>query len=172
MDYYGAFEAASGTIAVETVKRNGTKKGEEIGWAYVKPIAADEHGENPIEALALDLLVPPGIENAGIRGVGSEMVRRASEAFKTQYQAVVGEWYKLSGYKSGGRSELSLNLSKYVEGRKQKLSPADSVRTTWTYRRVREIYGVDELEVTVRELQTDWDNLQEGQVIEAVMRPR
>lgn len=169
MDYFGLF-AESGSV-----KRGFVRRGTDpIGWAYVKPVPSSPDGANPIPSLALDFLVDPKIELAKIKGVGTKMFQLGSAHFATEYRAVVGEWYTLGGYASreAGRPAMSTNLAKYIEARKKHFSPEEAARETWTYNRVRELYGGLELDVKVRELEDIHNPPPDVQIIEVLMKPR
>jgi hypothetical protein len=146
-----------------------------VGLAYIKAVATTPTGEDPVEALGLDFLVSPTIEAVGVVGVGTQMMQIAAAHFHTEYQAVVGEWYtgKFYASKSGKREALSDNLKKYIDARKAGKSEEEAAKTTWTYRRVKEIYGGAELELRVRELVPDLDNLpSDAQIVEVLMKPK
>ena len=154
MEYYGVYREQA--IKVGNVRPGGTRP---VGEAWVEPKSIGD-GETPVEALALDFLVDPKIELAGVSGLGSRMFTLAADHFRTQYRAVAGEWYTLSGYasKATGRPAMSKNLVDYLAARKAGAGPEAAVRATWTYGRVRKMYGVD-LQVQVEELPgLDFDN--------------
>jgi len=169
MDYTGLF-AESGSVKVGIVKR-GT---DPIGWGYVKAVASGLGGSNPVQSLALDFLVPPSIELAKVKGVGTKMFRLAAAHFSTSYQAVVGEWYTLLGYAStaAGRPAMSANLASYIRARQGGASPIDAAKTTFTYKRVKEIYGGAELEVIVRELHDINNPPPNEKIVEVLMKPK
>ncbi len=171
IDYFGLHDFNNNFPKVARVPRAANNP-LALGLGYVKPI--DKDG-TPVPALGVDFLVPPAVEAAGIAGVGSAMMKIAAEHFKTQYEAVVGEWYTARFYASraGNRPPQSKNLTDYLAARKAGASPEEAAATTWTYRRVKEIYGGAELELQVRELVTDLDNLPpEAQIVEVLMKPR
>jgi hypothetical protein len=171
IDYFGLHDFNNNFPKVGRVPRAANNP-LALGLGYVKPI--DKDGD-PVPALGVDFLVPPAVEAAGIAGVGSAMMKIAAEHFKTQYEAVVGEWYTAKFYASraGNRPAQSKNLTDYLAARKANATPEDAVKTTWTYRRVKEIYGGAELELQVRELVPDLDNLPpEAQIVEVLMKPR
>jgi hypothetical protein len=170
MDYYGIFREQ--TIKVGRVRPGGIRP---IGLAWVQPKSVDT-GEEPVPALALDFLVDPKIEQAGVKGVGSRMFTLAAEHYKTQYQAVAGEWYTMSFYahRGTGRPPMSLNLKDYLAARKAGDSPQVAVTKTWTYRRVKQLYGGVELDVQVEERPNlDFDNPPvDAMIVECLMKPR
>ena len=171
IDYFGLHDFNNSFPKVGRVPRAANNP-LALGLGYVKPI--DQNGV-PVPALGVDFLVPPAVEAAGIAGVGSAMMKIAAEHFNTQYEAVVGEWYTARFYASraGNRPPQSKNLTDYLAARKAGASPEEAAAATWTYRRVKEIYGGAELELQVRELVTDLDNLPpEAQIVEVLMKPR
>ena len=146
-----------------------------VGMGYVKVVNADSSGDNPVKVLGLDFLVPESVEQAGIRGVGSEMMRIAAAHFQSQYEAVVGEWYTASWYatKSGSRPAMSKNLESYLAERRKGASPEDAAKKTWTYRRVQELYGGVELDVKVQEFVDIEKKLPpDEQIVQVVMKPK
>jgi hypothetical protein len=170
IDYFGVFKEQ--TIKVGTVRPGGMRP---IGYAQVEPKSVGT-GESPVPALTLDFIVDPKIEEAGVKGVGSKLFTIAAEHYKTQYQAVSGDWYTLQFYahKGTGRPGMSTNLVQYIEARRAGASPEAAVRATWTYSRVKKLYGDVELEVTVEELPNlDFDNLPaDERIVSCLMKPR
>jgi hypothetical protein len=174
LDYFGLHDFNNNFPKVGRVPR-GANNPLPLGLGYVKPIATGPNGEDPVPALGLDFLVPPAVEKARIVGVGSAMMKLASSHFDTQYEAVVGEWYTANFYasKTGNRPPQSKNLTDYLAARRAGLSEEEAAKTTWTYRRVKELYGGAELEVRARELVPDLDNLPaEAQIVEVLIKPR
>lgn len=152
--------------------QRGGKSGGALGEAYVKAVAVPPTAP-PVSALAFDLFVHPSIEKANIRGVGSDMFRMAAQHFRTDYEAIVGEWGRFHWYKQGERDELSVNLKAYIDARRREEAPEDAVRATWTYRRAREIYGGVELRIQVEELVPDILNPPPDRLaVRATIRPR
>jgi hypothetical protein len=170
MEYYGVFREQ--TIKVGNVRPGGVRA---IGEASVSPKSIGT-GETPVKALALDFLVDPKIELAGVKGLGSRMFMLAAQHFATQYQAIAGEWYTLEGYasKAAGRPAMSKNLVEYLAARKRGLLPEEAVRETWTYRRVKDLYGGAELQVQAEELAgLDLNNPPPNvRIIRCLMKPR
>jgi hypothetical protein len=129
-------------------------------------------GTDPIASLALDFLVPVNIESLGIKGVGVKMFDLAGQHFKTHYQAVVAEWYRLSFYASGKRPDMSANLVAYLAARR-KGDPKEVAATyTWTYRRIQALYGpTQKLKAQVTENILDINNVQPGEHVIALFKP-
>ena len=132
-------------------------------------------GDTPVPALFLDFLVSPKIELAGVQGVGSEMMKIAGAHYKTQYEAVSGDWYTMAFYKSKdtNRPAMSTNLVAYLSARKKGMSPELAVTKTWTYNRVKEMYGNVPLEVKVKEIDNlDFDHPPlDSQIVSCLIRP-
>ena len=170
MEYYGIFREQA--IKVGNVRPGGLRP---IGQGWVEPKSVGA-GDAPVPALALDFVVDPKIELAGVTGVGSRMFTIAAEHFKTTYQAVAGEWYTLQFYgsKAAGRPAMSKNLVDYLAARKAGLSPEAAVRKTWTYSRVQKLYGGVELEVKAEEIPNlDFDNPPaDERIVQCLMKPR
>ena len=170
IDYEGVF-IDNGTVKVGICKRGGNMP---IGFARVEPKSIDP-GDTPVPALFLDFLVSPKIELAGVQGVGSEMMKIAGAHYKTQYEAVSGDWYTMAFYKSKdtNRPAMSTNLVAYLSARKKGMSPELAVTKTWTYNRVKEMYGNVPLEVKVKEIDNlDFDHPPlESQIVSCLIRP-
>lgn len=172
MNYMGIADEG-GAVKIAQVKRGGT---EPIGWAYVKVQPTDPDGSTLIRALALDFLVSPGIEMAGIKGVGSKMFNMSADYYSTRepFVGVIGEWYTLTGYSHRGtkRPAMSQNLTSYIAERRLNVPPVQAVMVTWTYKRVKKLYGDRPLTVVVNEFYSDWDKLpQDEKIVEILIRP-
>ena len=169
MNYFGLH--IDPLARVDGVKRGG-KSGPPLGEAYVKLIAVPQTA-NPVAALAFDLYIPPSVEQAKIKGVGTAMFKLATEHFKTDFKAVVAEWGRFDFYARGGRPDMSTNLAAYIEARRKNMSPSQAARETFTYRRAHELYGGVELDVQVEELVPDIFSPPPNQLaVRATMRPR
>ncbi|MFI0940162.1 hypothetical protein [Streptomyces sp. NPDC021020] len=170
MEYFGVFRESA--IKVGAVRPGGTRP---VGEAWVEAKSVDE-GDTPVKALAVDFLVDPMIELAGVRGLGSRMFSIAAEHFRTEYRAVAGEWYTLTGYKSKSakRPAMSKNLVDYLAARKRGEEPEQAVARTWTYSRVKQIYGGVDLDVQVWEMPgLDFDRPPEDEmIVKCLMKPR
>ncbi|GLZ00745.1 hypothetical protein [Actinoplanes sp. NBRC 103695] len=170
IDYEGVFRDNQ-SIRIGLCKPGGSRP---VGLAWVEPKSIDP-GDTPAAALTLDFLVDPRIEHAGVLGVGSEMFKIASDHYKTQYEAVSGDWYTFDFYKSKAtnRPAMSTNLVRYLAARKAGMSPELAVTRTWTYGRVKEMYGNVPIEVKVHEIDNlDFDNPpKDEKIVSCLMRP-
>ncbi|MGY5068499.1 hypothetical protein [Streptomyces griseus] len=170
MNYFGL--NIESVAKVDGVKRAG-KSGPPLGIANVKPLTIDR-GTEPVPALSLDFYTHPSIVNAKIKGVGSKLFSIANEHFGTQHEAIAGEWFRFGWYESKdlGRPSLSANLDAYIKARKAGMTEEEAVRQTWTYRRAREIYGGQELDVQVTELHSLDNPPVDEMIVQVLMRPR
>jgi hypothetical protein len=171
MDYYGPFLAGGG-MQVGNCQRDG-KPGIEtpVGWAYVKADPQGTGGSNPVKALAMDFMVPVEIESLGVRGVGAKMIQMAAAFYKTQYEAIVGEWYRLAFYGTGKRPDMSVNMVEYLAARRAGDPPDVAATKTWTYRRVAEIYAPQKVTAKAQENIADINNVQMGENVIALFKP-
>ena len=174
MDYFGIFDD-NGEPSVGLVDRGAP--GWPVGWAYTRPAPdpSDPTGATVIEIMALDFLVNPSIERAKIKGVGSEMMKRAHERYKNVTEGAVGEWYTLKIYEdaSTGRPGMSTNLATYMTERKAGKSMEEAALETWTAKRIKKLYGDAELDVKVTEYYDINGPLPVNKkIVEAVFKPR
>jgi hypothetical protein len=170
MNYYGINSPKGAGFKVGIAQRAG----EPVGWAYIK-VGPPPSGGPPEKALALDFYVVDAIKDTKVKGVGGKMFELGAQHFGTEYQGVVGEWYTMSGYGNDktGRPAMSDNLVKYIEGRRNGDSEQDAVKKTWTYKRVKELYGDVELEIDVQELVPDiYNPPKDAQIVAVRIKPR
>ena len=91
------------------------------------------------QSLQIDILINKAIPKMNIRGVGTEIVKKAKSHFSGQFDSIGARWMRANWYKRGATGNyMSDNLATFIAGLSKNLSYEEAAKMTWSYRRAKE----------------------------------